>query len=178
MLDCLGLGAVYVCRNEEKGSVHDGCAGEHGREEDLVARAIAEGDVALEDKSGFAVLVVALGVVFFVGGVGLVAIGGGTGRAFEDLGVGVPQPDSDVPDPFLPKLDSVDSRKCSHDCRFTMRYMTNSANIECGLPAHDLWCVRGEVRDVFVVLRFEFFCLCVQLFDLLFGESGDVLHQC
>ena len=74
-----------------------------------MSRTVAEGDVSLEDKSRLTVFVVALGVVFFVRGVGLVAIGRGTGGAFEDLGVGVSQANGDVPDSFLPELDGIDA---------------------------------------------------------------------
>lgn len=55
--------------------------------------------------------------------------------------------------------------------------MANSADIDGGLPAHDLWGVGGEGGDVFIVLRFEFIVLGIEFVDLFFGESDDVFHQ-
>ena len=156
MFDGLGLGAVRIGGDEEDGRVHNCGSCEHCWEEDFVAGAVAEGDVALEGQAGFAVFVVAFGVVFFVGGVGFEAIWGWAGRAFEDLGVCVAQPDCYVSHPLLSEFDCVDSRYGPNNGGLAVGDVPNSSNIEGGLPAHDLRGVRGEFRDVLVVLRFEF----------------------
>lgn len=89
MLDCLGLGTVGVGGNQKESSVHYSCSGQHSGEEDLVARAVAEGDVALQDQGGLAAFVVAVRVVLLVRGEGLETIGGRAGRALEYFGIGV-----------------------------------------------------------------------------------------
>lgn len=122
---------------------------------------IAEGYVALEDKGGFTIFVVAFGIVFFIWGVGFETIWGGAGRAFEDFGVGVAQPDCYISDPFLSEFNCVDSRYGPDDCRFAVGNMTDSSNIEGGLPTHDLRGIGGQFWDILVELRFEFSVLGV-----------------
>ena len=117
---------------------------------------IAERYVALEDQGGFAVFVVAFGIVFFIWGIGFETIWGWAGRAFEDLGVCVAQPDCYVSDPLLSEFDGVDSWYGSDYCGFAVGDMADSSNIEGGLPAHDLRGIGGQFWDVLVELWFEF----------------------
>lgn len=69
VLDGLRLWALGVGGDEEEGCVHHCCSGEHGGEEDLVPRAVAEGDMSLQDESGLATFVIALGIVLLITGV-------------------------------------------------------------------------------------------------------------
>lgn len=89
VLDCLGLRAIGVGCDQQQGSIHHSCSCKHGRKEDLVAWAVAEGNVALQFQSRAASFVVADWVVFFVGREGFEAVGGGADWAFIDLGVGI-----------------------------------------------------------------------------------------
>ena len=57
-----------------------------------------------------------------------------------------------------------------------MSDMADSANIEGGLPAHDLRSIRGQFGDIFIVLWFEFVALDVKLLDFILGEARVVLH--
>lgn len=138
MLDGLGLRTFDVGGDKQQRCVHDCGAGEHSGQEDLMSWAIAEGYMALEEQSGLASLVVALGIVFLIAGIGLVAIGGGASGTPEHFGIGISQSNRDISHPFLSEPDSGHSGNGSDDSGLTVSYVSDGAYIECGLSAHDL----------------------------------------
>jgi len=73
-----------------------------------VTRAVDKGHVSVKEELAFAEL--AFGLVFFIGLVGLEAVGRGALHALVQLGVGVPEFNSDVTDSFLSVFDSLPTR--------------------------------------------------------------------
>jgi hypothetical protein len=108
----LGLGAGFVAGDEENGGVHDGGAVQHGGHENVVARAVDEGDVAAE-------FVAATAFDEFVG-MGTAAAseewtsgsgGGVNARALIYFGIGVTQFDGNVSFEFGFEADRLHARK-------------------------------------------------------------------
>jgi len=178
VLDRLRLRTVHVRRNQQQGRVHHRRTSKHSREKDLVAGAVAEGDVALQHQRGLTALVVALRIVLLVTRKRLEAVGSSTLRAFENLGIGIPQPNGDVSHSFLPKPNSGHSRDGPDYSGLAVRDMTHGAHVERGLSAHHLGGVGGEGGNVLVVLGPEFLELRVQLVDLLLRKPRDSVHRC
>ena len=101
MLARLRLRAGLVASHEEQGRVHDSRACEHGRHEDVVARAIDERDVSDQEELRLTPGRGALGAVFLVRAEGLEALRGLARRALVELGVRVTKLDGNVPKALL-----------------------------------------------------------------------------
>ena len=84
-------------------------------------------------------LVVVDWVILLVAGERFVAIRSGKFSAFEDLGIGITESDSDIADPFLSESDSGDSRDCPYDGGLAVCDMSDCADVDGSLSADDLW---------------------------------------
>ena len=72
--------------------------------------------------------------------------------ALEDLCVGIPQFDSQVPLFFFFVLDWIDGADGSNNSTLPMGHVPDGANVDGGLPGYDAVVIRFEPSDFLVIL--------------------------
>ncbi|GIX66298.1 HVA22-like protein, putative [Babesia caballi] len=136
----LRLRARLVSCDQQHRRVHDRRAVEHGGHENVVPRAVHEGDVALELHLVPAAGPQAQRLILLAAAVRLVAVRGRAlrVRALVDLGVGVPQLDGDVALLFVLEADRMHAGQRVDHRRLSVGDVTDSADVDGSLPADDL----------------------------------------
>mmetsp|Transcript_21621 Transcript_21621/g.47063 ORF Transcript_21621/g.47063 Transcript_21621/m.47063 type:complete len:439 (+) Transcript_21621:259-1575(+) len=148
VLSRLRLRAGLVACDKQKGRVHDGGSVQHGSHENIVTRAVNEGDMSHQPPIAFALIhrddiwegrpersVTRRCFDFRI--VGLV-----------DFGIGVAELDGDVSFLLLLELNGGVATKALDDSGLTMCHVSDSAYVHGSLSADDLRCQRSQCANV------------------------------
>mmetsp|Transcript_8881 Transcript_8881/g.25337 ORF Transcript_8881/g.25337 Transcript_8881/m.25337 type:complete len:465 (-) Transcript_8881:10-1404(-) len=148
MLRGLRLGARLVRRDKEQGSVHNRRTVKHGSHENIVARAVHEGDVPQQVVSRLALL--ADWVVLLARSErpeASWARARGVAAAV-DLCVCVPELDGDVPLQLVLEANCRDARDGLDDCGLSVSHVPDGSQVDRGLPRDHLRAQRSQLRHV------------------------------
>lgn len=126
----LRLRARLISSDQKKSGVHDCSSSKHGGHEDIVTWTVHEGHVSHQEQ--LRVAVQALGFVFLVGLVRLVALGCWANRALVQLGICITKFNRNVSDSLFPVFDGLNNTY--YPCSTILTLVPEIASTRVDLP--------------------------------------------